>query len=358
MSAPVFISYSSKDQAIAETIYQALETRGQVCWISSRDVHAGENFQEAIVRAMRSARVMVLVFSSNANNSDEIKKELALAGRHHVTVVPVRVEDVLPTDAFSYELATRQWIDLFKNWEQELERLSTRIAAIVQSDKPADSPPAQSVGTTKPIVIKRSSKRPLVWASAAIVALLALGAGGAALYLQTSARNGASATSADDAAWQDAQSQATADAFGTYLKAFPQGAHADQAQLRIESLSFAAMSTPTSSFDGNWNTTVTCTAGPGTQGYALQFDGAIKDGDYHGHQGSEGQPGYFALDGKIGPDGTATLFGKGIVALSSAAAGAAIGTPYAYHVSAQFQNSAGVGKRTEGRVCSLTFVKK
>ena len=66
---------------------------------------------------------MLLVFTSNANNSDEIKKELVLAGRHHVTVVPVRVEDVVPNDAFSYEFATRQWIDLFKNWEQEIELL-------------------------------------------------------------------------------------------------------------------------------------------------------------------------------------------------------------------------------------------
>ena len=55
MSAPIFISYSSKDQQIAETIYQALEARGHDCWIACRDVRPGENFQEAIVRALRSA---------------------------------------------------------------------------------------------------------------------------------------------------------------------------------------------------------------------------------------------------------------------------------------------------------------
>src|SRR5580700_5051169 len=131
MSAPVFISYSSKDQDIAETICRALEVRGLKCWISGRDVAAGENFQEAIVRALRSARVMLLVFTGNANNSDEIKKEVALAGRHRVTVVPVRVEDVVPSDAFAYEFATRQWIDLFKNWEQEIERLAARVRTIL-----------------------------------------------------------------------------------------------------------------------------------------------------------------------------------------------------------------------------------
>jgi hypothetical protein len=101
VSAPIFISYSSKDRDIAETIYRALESRGHVCWISCRDVNPGENFQEAIVRALRDAKLMLLIFTANANNSDEIKKELVLAGRHQVTVVPVRVEDVVPNDAFT-----------------------------------------------------------------------------------------------------------------------------------------------------------------------------------------------------------------------------------------------------------------
>ena len=46
MSAPIFISFSSKDQEIAETICQVLEARGLDCWIAARDVRPGENFQE------------------------------------------------------------------------------------------------------------------------------------------------------------------------------------------------------------------------------------------------------------------------------------------------------------------------
>jgi hypothetical protein len=51
---------------------------------------------------------MVLVFSANSNNSEEIKKELVLAGQSQLIVIPVRVEDVTPDEAFAYELATRQ----------------------------------------------------------------------------------------------------------------------------------------------------------------------------------------------------------------------------------------------------------
>ena len=130
MAATVFLSYASKDQKTAETICQALEGRGLECWMAVRNVHPGENFQEAIVRAIRAAKVMLFVFSANSNNSDEVKKEIALAGQHKVFVIPIRVEDVIPNEALAYEFATRQWIDLFRDWDFALEQLATQIVAV------------------------------------------------------------------------------------------------------------------------------------------------------------------------------------------------------------------------------------
>jgi uncharacterized membrane protein YeaQ/YmgE (transglycosylase-associated protein family) len=154
MGAPVFISYSSKDQEAAETICAELEGRKLECWIAARDVPPGENFQEAIVRAIRAARVMVLVFTKNANNSDEIKNEVALASQHQLIVIPVRVEDVVPNDALAYALATRQWIDVFRDWKHAIDRLGSRIAAILSIDPTAVAPtpperrPVQDAATT------------------------------------------------------------------------------------------------------------------------------------------------------------------------------------------------------------------
>jgi TPR repeat protein len=130
MAATVFLSYASKDQKTAETICQALEGRGLDCWISCRNVHPGENFQEAIVRAIRGAKVMLFIFSANSNNSDEVKKEIVLASQHKLFVIPIRVEDVVPNDSLSYEFATRQWIDLFRDWDFALEQLATQIVAV------------------------------------------------------------------------------------------------------------------------------------------------------------------------------------------------------------------------------------
>ena len=103
-----------------------------------RDVPPGANYQEAIVQSLRTARAVVLVFSDAANTSDEIKKELSLASRYHVPVIALRLEDVEPSDAFAYELSTRQWINAFEGWDESIDTLAGRIAQISGSE-PVDS---------------------------------------------------------------------------------------------------------------------------------------------------------------------------------------------------------------------------
>jgi hypothetical protein len=131
MDGTVFISFASKDRSLATRICDALEHRGIGCWIATRDIGPGENFQSAVFDAIRSAKVMVLVFSTNSHNSDEVKKEIVLAGQCRLNVIPVRVEDVTPEGAFAYELATRQWVDLFEDWERSIQRLVEQIVKVV-----------------------------------------------------------------------------------------------------------------------------------------------------------------------------------------------------------------------------------
>lgn len=140
----VFVSHSSKDRETALRICGALEEKGIRCWISSRDIGPGENFGAAIVRAIRAAKVMLLVFSANAAASDEIKKELVLAGQSRLSVIPARIEDVAPEGAFAYEFATRQWVDLFADWDHEISRLGVWI---LNSLAVAEFSPETAIGT-------------------------------------------------------------------------------------------------------------------------------------------------------------------------------------------------------------------
>jgi tetratricopeptide (TPR) repeat protein len=162
----VFVSYATADRKQALAVCKAIERRGTKCWISSRDVPPGENYQEAIVRALRDARAMVLVFSGAANNSDEIKKELSLASRYHVPVMALRIEDVEPADAFAYELSTRQWIDAFNGWEKSIDMLVNRVGEMRSAPAAVATPPRQATPA--------ASRRRLILGATAIAVLLAI----------------------------------------------------------------------------------------------------------------------------------------------------------------------------------------
>ncbi|UTP38608.1 toll/interleukin-1 receptor domain-containing protein [Phenylobacterium sp. LH3H17] len=149
MNADIFISFASQDRKVADILCTALESRGFGCWISSRNIQPGENFQVSIVQAIRRARIMLLVFTENSNKSEEMTKELALASQQKLIVIPLRVEDVTPNEAFSYEFATRQWIDFFADWEFAMDQLSLRIASAI-GDPAADAAAAPAPAPAPP----------------------------------------------------------------------------------------------------------------------------------------------------------------------------------------------------------------
>jgi hypothetical protein len=360
VSSPIFISYASIDQDVAETICDALQARGHPCWIACRNIAPGENFQESIVRAIRSARVMLLIFTSNANNSDEIKKELVLAGRHRVTVLPVRVEDVVPNDAFAYEFATRQWIDLFKDWEREIDRLGAQIGTIIAAPRAGEStgvatarPAPRSSPGQKPaqtIFAQKPSYGPL--AAAACVIVAALGAGG--LYLYTRGTPPPPANMAANApASAAAVSPPPAAAPAPSQAAVAQPAPPPQPALQ------PSMSAPTRAFDGAWAITFSCAPFAGALGYSYRVAAQVSDGLLHGEKGEKGKPGWLTIDGKIGADGSLnSVYVDSLVGASQVAVGnVPRGTEFGYHIAGKLNGLSGTANRVEGRPCTLDFAK-
>jgi TIR domain len=96
----VFISYSSQDATVAERVCSALEAAGLPCWIAPRDVRAGESYAAAIVEAISSSRMLVLLLSQGAISSPHVLREVERAqleatsglvgphGRRHIAARP------------------------------------------------------------------------------------------------------------------------------------------------------------------------------------------------------------------------------------------------------------------------------
>lgn len=71
----------------------------------------GQTWAEAIAGAIAKSKVMVLIFSSNSNNSKEVLKEMTLAMDSGVIVIPFRIELIEPKGAMRYYLSDVHWLD-------------------------------------------------------------------------------------------------------------------------------------------------------------------------------------------------------------------------------------------------------
>ncbi|HUC17920.1 MAG TPA: TIR domain-containing protein [Acetobacteraceae bacterium] len=139
----IFLSHASQDWRTAETLCATIESRGFRCWIARRDIRPGENFQTAIVRAIRKSWIVLLVFTENTNRAEGIKKELALASQNKLPVIPLRMEEIMPDDALAFELVTRQWFNMFEDWENAVNQLLTRLSIL---EPPESTQAGEDVG--------------------------------------------------------------------------------------------------------------------------------------------------------------------------------------------------------------------
>jgi hypothetical protein len=147
MDFDVFISYSTIDKATADATCAALESAGIRCWIAPRDVRPGTQYAAAIIDAIDSCQLMVLIFSSNANASVQIHREIERAASKGVPIVPVRIEGIVPTKSMEYFLGQIHWLDaLTPPLAAHLQKLIETIKAILQVDATGRGPLAGGIG--------------------------------------------------------------------------------------------------------------------------------------------------------------------------------------------------------------------
>ena len=158
MAHDVFVSYASGDKQVADAACATLESHGIRCWIAPRDVLPGIHYGEAIIDAIHECRIMVLVFSSKANLSGHIPKEIERAVSQGITVMPLRIEDVAPAKSLDYFIGSVHWLDaLTPPLEVHLQRLAANVQTLLSrsdskgaSHSSEQSAPATVLGMTAP----------------------------------------------------------------------------------------------------------------------------------------------------------------------------------------------------------------
>lgn len=144
----VFVSHSSADKKLVDKVVHQIEKRGIRCWISSRDIRPGRDYQQEIVSNLEGSAVVLLIFSQHANKSSEILKELSLASKFKKPMIPARTEDIVPSGAFQYQLSNAQIIDLFENFDNKIQELCDSIRDYMSTQGESGQGASVAVGRT------------------------------------------------------------------------------------------------------------------------------------------------------------------------------------------------------------------
>src|SRR3984957_10284641 len=113
MPRTVFISYCQPDRDCAFELVARLEGEGINCWIAPRDIAPSADWAAEIMDAISAARAMILVFSASSNQSPQVRREVERAVHKQLSILPFRIEDVLPSKSLEFFLSAQHWMDAF-----------------------------------------------------------------------------------------------------------------------------------------------------------------------------------------------------------------------------------------------------
>ena len=147
----VYLSHTSRDSEAARQIADALEREGVTCFLAPRDIAVGVEYGTAILSAITSSRVLVVLLSESANQSRQVDREVQTAANNGLPIIPYRIEDVSPRGSLVYFLSGVVFpVNQLPPWLQPvslslpttywLEGMRRAIAGV----PPADSPLAGS----------------------------------------------------------------------------------------------------------------------------------------------------------------------------------------------------------------------
>ena len=125
----IFVSYRRADRELVASIVRRLEQRGVTVWYDA-NIEGGADWRETIVEALTNSKLLAIFFSEECNNSRQLKKELAVADALEKPVVPILIENTQPRGAYLYELADRNWIQIYPDPMAHMDELVEHLATL------------------------------------------------------------------------------------------------------------------------------------------------------------------------------------------------------------------------------------
>lgn len=152
MQYDVFISYSRKDIAAAETLCRALDEAGVKYWID-RNIHGSVNFLSEITSYIRNAKAVLFIASDNSAKSEWTQKEILYALKHKKAIIPYRLGKFHfeENEELDFVFTNVQWIDSLEAVVDTLQKLGlTHQKRVVPPTPPTPPTPPQPTEPRRP----------------------------------------------------------------------------------------------------------------------------------------------------------------------------------------------------------------
>lgn len=116
----IFISFSSQESNEATSVCKLLERNGYSCFISLRDLIAGEEYAAQLVDNIAGCQAVVLLLSNASNQSPHVLREVEYAVSNRIPILVYTLEECQLSKSMSYYLTTHQWIPNVQDRDQRL----------------------------------------------------------------------------------------------------------------------------------------------------------------------------------------------------------------------------------------------
>ena len=129
----VFISYSTKDEEMAQFVYRHLTSEGLKVFLASVSLKPGDHWRSEIINNLRSSPWVILLASRAACQSPFVQQELGGAEYGRKRIIPI-IWDMSPSELPGWA-AVHQAVNLTGATIETLSESISEIASRIKADK-------------------------------------------------------------------------------------------------------------------------------------------------------------------------------------------------------------------------------
>ena len=106
----VFISYSSKNQQMADSVRLLLKENNISCWMAPYDIPAGSRYAYVINDALEKCSCLLLLLTNASQMSQFVEREIERAITYKKPILPMQLEDLELNSGFKFYIGNSQII--------------------------------------------------------------------------------------------------------------------------------------------------------------------------------------------------------------------------------------------------------